>query len=1550
MRFWYLLLAVLMISPVFAQTTYKVKRGERPPVNLQSTPESAYYKGVIKIKLNESLARQLDENPAFIDADGIVKFGISSIDQLNGQHGVDNFGLPFGSPAHIEKFTERHRAWGFHLWYKLYFDESIDVKSMVAAYRALGEVAFAEPEYRKVLVTQENPVFYTPEETADRSVAWTPDDPRYNEQWHYHNTGQQNGTADADIDLPEAWEITKGNPEVIVCIEDGGINYTHGDIAANMWSGTGYNFVNNSPNVTSHDHGTHVAGTVAAVSNNAVGVAGVAGGDGSGNGIRLMSCQVFTNGGSGGFENAPVWAADNGAAISQNSWQYTSPNSYDQSVLDAIDYFNVNGGGDALVDGGITIFAAGNNDSQSQYYPAFYSGTFSVAGLTNQDKKAWYSNFGDWVEVAAPGGETDNVAARGVLSTLPNNTYGFYQGTSMACPHVSGLAALIVSLAYGQFTPQQVGDIMKNTTDNVDAANPGFVGKLGTGRINAFAALSEARELMINVDNPLVFTALPGSSTTVNLNWVKNAENNDVMVATSLINIFGDPVQGQAYQTGEVIEGGGTIIYQGPESTFIHADLTSNTPYYYKAWSLNEVPEYSQGLAVSATTLKDPITSFPYHESFDNDNFPPVNWENRQLSGNATWDRQTSGTNPVCLPQSGDGMARFNSHIFDAGNSGILVSPPVQFGEEDYETSLWVYRDSELPSNTDKVELYINIAPNTGFATLLGTIHRSLELSPVETETGWHRYTFEIPATFHNKLAYLVFKGTSNLGNNVFVDDVHIEIPVNCFPPTDLTVNSYNSGAATISWTGVEPATAWDVEYGLQGFDPGSGTIIHVIDNLSVELTSLSQNTTYDVYVRGACATDDTSTWAGPVGFTTLCSAIAPWNESFEAMNNSFDCWQVLQNTADDGGLNGNNLVPAMEGSWFVCTPESFENNGADYIYTGSRSAAIENDAIGFNWLITGEIMMPASNQTDLLFRLKFLNDDAYPTRFHVNVLNNGAWSTLRSWTTAVDANNYQLPVYINMDAFTGQTIRLAFVYEANNGHNLAIDNISLIPATNYWTGNGNSNWSDVANWRLAVPQQTETADIHPAANQPVISGSIDILNINIHPSATLTLSPDAKVTVTNSLNNMDGGQLILKANEHGQASLIHHENGINTTVETFTTAAEGLHGWRLLSMPMGLDIEPEFLSQEDGMYKWDEVANDWIPAYLGDGTWNPLFTPVMYAGFSYLTGYNSQRVLSTNGVTGGLTYGLVLHNTGQSGNGWNLLGNPFTASIYYNSETPQFATIGKVWNSEEGSFNELYPGAIIPPMSGFAVEVLETTATYPFPAESRTHAAGYLPEAPQPSIALSVSETQNGTRQHAAININSLATEGYDSQFDAGFLKGFAPQLYSFAGASRLSVNTLPSVASGRLIRIGFVKNDATSYSLQVQSSQLYPGMVIGLHDIKTGTIQDLTTDNVYNFTAADGDDPNRFELFFGTVGVDENATPGDIICYTSGKTIYLKSTLPMNGEVIISSLSGKQLIRTKATGENLVTIDGARIAAGTYLVSLITDGGVVTKKVVIN
>ncbi|MHC1774633.1 MAG: GEVED domain-containing protein [Lentimicrobium sp.] len=514
-----------VINPVQAQSKHpegSVIRGERPPIDIATVPDEAMEQGIIRIKFNRTLENLLDNGMISSNPDGTIRFGIAGIDQLNQQFGVSEVKKTFDAALQNTKYTERHRLWGFHLWYDLKVPDGTDIRSMVMAYSAKNEIQLSEPVYRKQLIGADiNPLQSSSPAGGDAGLSYVPNDPRYNEQWHYHNTGQQSGTVDADIDLPEAWDITRGNTNVVVAVVDGGIDYTHADLAANMWPGIGYNFVTNSPVVTAQAHGTHVAGTVAANTNNAVGVSGVAGGDGSGNGVRLMSCQVFTDGGAGGFENAPVWAADNGAAISQNSWTYTSVGSYDQAVLDAIDYFNINGGG-TVMNGGITIFAAANYDSQGQYYPAYYSGSFSVAATGNQDLKAWYSNYGTWVEISAPGGETDVVSERGVLSTLPGNTYGFYQGTSMACPHASGVAALILSIAPGVLTPQNVKDILISTTDDIDGLNPTYAGLLGSGRLNAYQALLETQNYMTPTAN---FSASPtticagGSVTFTNLSF-----------------------------------------------------------------------------------------------------------------------------------------------------------------------------------------------------------------------------------------------------------------------------------------------------------------------------------------------------------------------------------------------------------------------------------------------------------------------------------------------------------------------------------------------------------------------------------------------------------------------------------------------------------------------------------------------------------------------------------------------------------------------------------------------------------------------------------------------------------------------------------------------------------------------------------------------------------------------------------------------------------------------------------------------------------------------
>ena len=484
-----------------------------PFIDIYKVPDGAMVPGHIWIRLKPELSSQLQR---LEHTNGTLSsFGIAELDELSRRFEVSKINQLFYSPAHRSEFAQRHRDWGLHLWYEISFASKADIRDIVMAYRGLeGSVEWAEPEYKKVLYESVVGQDQEAPETLDR---WTPNDPYYSSQWHYNNTGQQGGTVDCDIDLPEAWDLEKGHQDVIVAVIDEGVQTNHTDLNNNIWSGVGYNFVSGSSTINPGDHGTHVAGTIAAENNNSTGVCGIAGGDGNTKGVSLMSCQVFDGQNQGGFANAPVWAADNGAAVSQNSWGYDQPDVYNQSELTAINYFNANGGGTVL-NGGITIFAAGNDEAEGNFYPGCYNGAFAVAATTNQDRKAYYSNWGTWVDISAPGGETIYYSTRGILSTITGNSYAWYQGTSMACPHVSGAAALIISYAHRNgltLTNTELKTILQNTADNHYGVNPSYTNKLGSGRLNLYNALLAVQPPL----NPPQNLAATSTHASVTLTW-----------------------------------------------------------------------------------------------------------------------------------------------------------------------------------------------------------------------------------------------------------------------------------------------------------------------------------------------------------------------------------------------------------------------------------------------------------------------------------------------------------------------------------------------------------------------------------------------------------------------------------------------------------------------------------------------------------------------------------------------------------------------------------------------------------------------------------------------------------------------------------------------------------------------------------------------------------------------------------------------------------------------------------------------------------------------
>ncbi|HEU4344218.1 MAG TPA: S8 family serine peptidase [Candidatus Binatia bacterium] len=323
----------------------------------------------------------------------------------------------------------------------------VSVKEALDLYQQNPDVLYAEPNY--ILRTTARPRL--------RAIS---SDPYYDygDLWGLHNTGQSGGSADADIDAPEAWDLTTGTSDVVVAILDTGIDYNHEDLVANLFrnrddcdgdqtdsDGNGYiddchgidTANDDSDPMDDNGHGTHVAGTIGAVGNNNIGVVGV-----NWN-VKLMSCKFFDANGSGTTEGAIACLEyvkkmkDRGVNIvaTSNSW---GGGGFSQALLDAIDDQRESGILFITAAGNGNIFGVGQNNDNAPFYPCNYylPNILCVAATTRTDARASFSNYGRrTVHIGAPGAD--------ILSTVPGNGYSAWSGTSMATPHVTGVAALL---------------------------------------------------------------------------------------------------------------------------------------------------------------------------------------------------------------------------------------------------------------------------------------------------------------------------------------------------------------------------------------------------------------------------------------------------------------------------------------------------------------------------------------------------------------------------------------------------------------------------------------------------------------------------------------------------------------------------------------------------------------------------------------------------------------------------------------------------------------------------------------------------------------------------------------------------------------------------------------------------------------------------------------------------------------------------------------------------------------------------------------------------
>ena len=607
MRYKKIIVAVLCASMTLASC---VKESMNEVTTLPSQGE-AYAAGEIFVKFTPEVA-------SILEGSGVVRSnstrsGVNSVDEVLDLVGGFEISRVFPVDPRHEERTVRD---GLNCWYIVRYSNDYTIEEVSQRFAQLGEVQKVDLNrtVKRANTRKAIPLSKTEYERMQttRALQQPFNDALYAKQWNLENDGSLFTKDDmikslvgADVQVVEAWKKSTGDKSVVVAVLDEGIYVKHPDLEANIWVNddedgslnedqdnngykgdrNGYNFVHDTGKITwdnrfDSGHGTHVAGTIAAVNNNSIGVSSIAGGDGTADsGVKVMVCQIFSGNVSTGLYNvvrAMKYAADNGAVVLQCSWGYVSgaANEYDWGEAgfaseeewiagspiekEALDYFINNAGSpNGVVEGGIAVFAAGNECAAMAGYPGAAEYCVSVAATSADFTPATYTNYGPGTTISAPGGDQDyyynyyntETKAYGdvgcILSTLPEHIsesgYGYMEGTSMACPHVSAVVALGLSYATKlrkHFKAKEIREMLQaaqNTTP-IDSYMKGykiysryvadmgpiqpmqlplapFKGEMGSGQVNAtkFLAAIGGEDVGVAMHFPNITIKVGGS-------------------------------------------------------------------------------------------------------------------------------------------------------------------------------------------------------------------------------------------------------------------------------------------------------------------------------------------------------------------------------------------------------------------------------------------------------------------------------------------------------------------------------------------------------------------------------------------------------------------------------------------------------------------------------------------------------------------------------------------------------------------------------------------------------------------------------------------------------------------------------------------------------------------------------------------------------------------------------------------------------------------------------------------------------------------------------
>jgi hypothetical protein len=666
----------------------------------------------------------------------------------------------------------------------------------------------------------------------------------------YNNTLQWNLFK---INAQIAWNFI-GNPtpsQSIIAVVDDGLDINHIDLKDNLWvnnaemngqpgidddgnfivdDSLGYDFGNfdsdASPNDVSWTHGTHVSGIAGAVTNNTTGIACIS------YNARLMavkgsSSNIFV---SNGYE-AIAYAADNGADVINLSWGAPVESITEANTILYAYYL-----------GAVVVAAAGNSNDATVNFPAAYPHVISVASTTTNDTKSVGTTYGQSIDVCAPG--------TNIYSTIPGNGYGLLSGTSMACPLVAGLAALMKTFN-PLLTPDQIEDCIKNNTDNIDFMNPNFPGKLGTGRINAFKAMqcvsatrNQTDASLKGFDIPNAFSCISAFAPKIAL---KNCGTNNLQTVTINYQLDGGTFHSlqwtgdMAYDSLQYIELPAIAVATGQHSLLAYC----SNPNGILDWSfLNDT------VSTNFQVLNAGI-ALPFTEDFEN-GFDDKSWRISNPDDDKTWSIKTGNLDGVANKAAFINLFNYS----DKGQRDGLITPPLNFAGYD---SLRLQFDYAWKRNfrqlTDSLIIYASTDCGASFPYRLVSFYNdSLTMFATNSDTMDYYFNPTLSASWcgninncididltslaGNSSVLLKFETYNNFNNNLFIDNINVfgTSFATAAPSGNTVTASVNAvcEGEVVTFSAIDPnnnATQWNWTFSSGNPSTASGQTVTVLFN-----------------------------------------------------------------------------------------------------------------------------------------------------------------------------------------------------------------------------------------------------------------------------------------------------------------------------------------------------------------------------------------------------------------------------------------------------------------------------------------------------------------------------------------------------------------------------------------------------------------------------------------------------------------------------------------------------------------------------------------------